>query len=68
MLKRFRLAPFPAFFVICPQNHFIHNIARISIRQIDGLRSFAIFDFVRTDLFNFQQAKLFFIAKCKIFE
>ena len=68
MLKRFRLALFSALFVIRPQNHFIHNIAYIGIRQIDGFCGWAIFDFVRTNLFNFQQAELFLIAESKIFK
>jgi len=68
MLKHFRLTLFSALFVIRPQNHFIHNIAYIGIRQIDGFCGLAIFDVIQTNLFNFQQSELFLVTESKIFK
>ena len=68
VLKNFRFTLFSALFVIRPQNHFIHNIAYIGIRQIDGFCGLAIFDVIRTDLVDFQQAELFFVAEGEIFK
>ena len=66
--EHFRLALIAGFFVIRAQNHLVRPIPYIGIRDIDGLGSLAIFDFLRIDRLDDQQAELFFVAEGEIFK
>jgi hypothetical protein len=66
--EHFRLALIAGFFVIRTQNHLVRQIPYIGIRDIEGLGRLAIFDFLRIDWFDNQQAELFFVAEGEVFK
>ena len=66
--EHFRLTLIAGFFVIRAQNHLVRQIPYIGVRDIDGLGLLAIFDFLRIDWFDDQQAELFFVAEGEVFK
>ena len=66
--EHFRLTLIAGFFVIRTQNHLVRPIPNIGIRNIDGLGRLAIFDFLRIDRLDNQQAELFFVAEGEVFK